>query len=352
MLIGLITNTYDIRKGTGIARYTKELLKGLKCKGFSVKLIHSAPPNIKLGKPFNHLVKLPLKTILSIRDCDVIHAMTPVAAFSFPFINKPKIVTHHELSFLFPYSHGKPSYVTIFSPLWYKIGTMCDRIITPSTLTKKDLIKYLNIPEDRISVTNLGVDEIFRPINLKENSKKDTFIIGYLGMLSYKKRVDYLIKSFWYLKNFHPEVEIRLQIYGKKTSEYYFHLVKLVRKLDLEKVVRFMGFTPDIVGAYNSFDVFVFPSEWEGFGLPILEAQRCGVPVVVRSDAHLPDEVVKWCVKAKSEEDMAEKLYQLLVDDKLRKKLIIEGMNYSKQFTWEKTVSETIKVYEEVINSR
>lgn len=346
MSIGIVTNTYDVKRGTGIARYTQELVKGLVSEGFSVKVVCSEPPKIPMGKPINHLLKLPVKTLRSIRDCDLIHAMTPVAAFSFPFINKPKIVTHHELSFLFP-GRGKARYVTLFAPLWYRLGAICDAIIVPSSLTKIDLINFLGVPEEKVFVVNLGVDEKFKPLG--KESKRDYFVIGYLGMLGYKKRVDYLLRSFWYLKRKNPKLNIKLHIYGKKELEFS-HLVRLAEELGLANDVEFKGFVPN--KAYNSMDVFVFPSDWEGFGLPILEAQRCGVPVVVRSDAHLPVEVTKYCIKANSEEDMADKIFQLITINNLRKKVSKNGIKYSKRFTWHKTVSETIKVYEKILDSR
>ncbi len=105
-----------------------------------------------------------------------------------------------------------------------------------------------------------------------------------------------------------------------------------------------------MVRAYNSFDVFVLPSEWEGFGLPILEAQRCGVPVIVREDAHIPAEVSKCCLKASSEEDMADKIYELLTDADLRQSMTEQGLEYTQQFAWERTAHETLKVYEQAVS--
>jgi glycosyltransferase involved in cell wall biosynthesis len=143
----------------------------------------------------------------------------------------------------------------------------------------------------------------------------------------------------------------KLVLCGRRTLEYSA-LVQLAKDLDIDGDVEFRGFVggESLRTAYNSFDVFVLPSEWEGFGFPILEAQRCGVPVIIREHAHIPQEVSKYCLKASSEEDMADKISEVLANAALREAVIEQGLEYSKQFTWERTVQETLKVYEEALS--
>jgi glycosyltransferase involved in cell wall biosynthesis len=88
------------------------------------------------------------------------------------------------------------------------------------------------------------------------------------------------------------------------------------------------------------------PSDWEGFGLPILEAQRCGVPVITRNDARIPEEVSRCCVKAASVEDMAEQMARVITDTEYARGIARQALAYSSQFTWDRTVKETIGVYE------
>jgi glycosyltransferase involved in cell wall biosynthesis len=125
----------------------------------------------------------------------------------------------------------------------------------------------------------------------------------------------------------------------------------LVNALHLAEYVVFGGAVPDeqLVALYNTFSVFVLPSDWEGFGIPILEAQRCGVPVIIRREAHIPPEATAGCLRAESEEDMAEKIYALLTDQLLRQRIIEAGLNHSRAFTWERMVAQTMAVYEEVL---
>jgi glycosyltransferase involved in cell wall biosynthesis len=149
------------------------------------------------------------------------------------------------------------------------------------------------------------------------------------------------------LKASHPELPAKLAVCGGKKGKYE-GLARLAEELGLNQIVEFRGSLTDedLVDAYNSFDVFVLPSEWEGFGFPILEAQRCGVPVIVRKDAHIPQEVSSCCLKASSEEDLADKIFQLLTEDELRHGIIEQGLEYSRRFTWQRTVQETLQVYE------
>ena len=206
------------------------------------------------------------------------------------------------------------------------------------------MIAHLGISGDKITVVNLGVDDMFTPMKKEPRGHR---VIGYVGALSRRKRLDYLLKTFRLLKERHTETPIRLVICGSKRLEYPA-LVKLAAELDVSNDVEFRGFVEEdaLVETYNSFDVFVLPSEWEGFGLPILEAQRCGVPVVVREGAHISREVSKFCLKARSEEDMADKIYQLLTNSDLGATTIEKGLEYSRRFTWENTVEDTLKVYE------
>lgn len=227
-----------------------------------------------------------------------------------------------------------------------KIASKCDRIIADSTQTKNELIQYLKIPEEKITVINLGVDERFQPLKKEETN---CYYIGYLGSLMKRKRVDRLIRAFYHLNRNHPDLKTRLVICGSKRHEYS-KLLELVNQLGLTKIVVFKGFVSDdqLVQSYNSFDVFVLPSDWEGFGIPILEAQRSGVPVVIMKNSHIPEETSRYCMKAESEEDMAEKIFQLITNKDLRAEIIKNGFEYSKGFTWDKTVDQTLKVYEDV----
>lgn len=345
MKIAIVADKFIVERGTGISRYINELSKrlGITC---NVELIGTSPSGT-LKSISDHIALVPLEVLKNRNNFDLFHAATPVNALCFPLLQKPTVITYHDLATIL-YNRGSKYYVKFSAPYFYNIGRYCDKVIAVSSQTKEELVKYLKFPEQKIELINLGVDERFHPLKKPE---KNHFVIGYLGTLAARKRVDYLIRAFYYLKKINPEIDVKLKIYGKIGQEYA-NLVKLVEDLKLTKDIEFKGSVSDdkLINIYNSFDVFVVPSEWEGFGLHILESQRCGVPVVTRGDAHIPFEVSRYCIKVNSENDMAHNVYRLLVNYNFRSKIIDNGLEYSKQFTWEKTVKETIRVYEEVLS--
>jgi glycosyltransferase involved in cell wall biosynthesis len=343
--IAIITDTFSIEQGTGIARYKDELIRGL-AEACEIEVIGSGAR----GTPkslINHVVVTPAKVLWNKNDFDVFHALAPVNGLSLPLLSKPTIVTYHDLATLL-YRKGSSWHLRFSAPHFYKLGKYCNKVIANSSQTKNELVQHLNFPQEKICVINLGVAERFQPA---EKTDMSHFSIGFIGALAARKRVDYLLRAFYYLKKEHGPLNVKLKIYGRRDTAYQ-SLVELADDLNIRKDVEFHGPVPekDLVGVYNSLDAYVVPSEWEGFGLPILEAQRCGIPVVIRADAHIPEEVGRHCLKATSARHMADILYEILEDDAVREHIARTGLEYSKRFTWEKTVKETISIYKEVLS--
>jgi glycosyltransferase involved in cell wall biosynthesis len=346
----LISNTKNIRKGTGIARFTLHLYEGLKKLSMDTELLISEPYDIPLGKLINHSLILPAKIIKSLPNYTCIHFLTPAAAIYSSFFNRmrPCIVTFHELSFLSHETHGF-HYYTFFAPLWYRLATKASKIVVPTIQTRDDLMNYLKISPSKITVINYAISDYLKPLDdpLKRLEGKEEYNIGYLGTFGKKKRVDYAIKAFYIFRKKYPHIKVKFLICGRKDMEYH-KLKTLVKALKLEKEVIFLGFVKNELDAYNLFDIFVFPSEWEGLGYPILEAQKCGTPVVIRANARIPLESRLNAVKAYSIEDMADKMYLLLTDLNYRKKIVQAGLEYTNKFTIERMAREHIKIYESV----
>jgi glycosyltransferase involved in cell wall biosynthesis len=175
----------------------------------------------------------------------------------------------------------------------------------------------------------------------------DELVVGYVGAFNRRKGVDYLLRAFSALGARGLTRTAKLVLVGPKSLEYGA-LVRLAEHLHIDPHVEFRGYVAaeELAETYNSFDVCVLPSEWEGFGFPILEAQRCGVPVIVRNDAHIPEEVSACCLKATSEEDMAEKIFQLLTDQAIYQSVAEQGLDHSNQFIWHRTIRQTVEIYE------
>ncbi|HHT9147190.1 MAG TPA: glycosyltransferase family 4 protein, partial [Candidatus Wunengus sp. YC61] len=142
-----------------------------------------------------------------------------------------------------------------------------------------------------------------------------------------------------------------LVIVGKK-GWLYADFFDTLHLLGLENSVIFTGYVPDedLPGIYNLAEIFVYPSKYEGFGLPLLEAMSCGVPVIASNISSIPEVIGNAGILVRSDEpvEFARKIYELLTDKELRAKMSSKGFERIKFFSWEKVAKETLKVYERV----
>jgi glycosyltransferase involved in cell wall biosynthesis len=131
-------------------------------------------------------------------------------------------------------------------------------------------------------------------------------------------------------------------------------VVKEVKELGLKSYVRFTGYVPDedLPAIYSGADLFVFPSIYEGFGLPVLEAMACGIPVVTSNTSSLPEVAgdAALLVDPYSVDEIAAAMRRVLCDPDVAAELCAKGLQRAKQFSWERTARETIAVYEKVLN--
>jgi len=234
-----------------------------------------------------------------------------------------------------------------------------EKVIVISQSTKKDLIKILKTPKDKIAVTYLAADLSFKVIEdierlqsvVKKYNLPDQFIL-FLGVLEPRKNIPGLIKAFSRLKK-NSNLSCKLVIgggrsYGWKNEEIF----RVIEYLGLGKEVIFTDFVleSDLPALYNLADLFVLPSFYEGFGLPILEAQACGCPVITSNISSMPEVGgdAALFVDPNDVEELASAMRRVLTDDKLRAEMIKKGFENAKHFSWEKTAQETLEVFEEV----
>ena len=217
-----------------------------------------------------------------------------------------------------------------------------DDVIVVSSLLKELAIDLFDIEAEKLHIVNHGVSTDLKPLY----NKKDKFIIGTLSELTPRKNPIMLINAF----NIFTEMldrseqkDVWLNLYGNYTKETEKFLKKSIRKL---KNVKFRGVVkqskkPEI---YNSFNVFAFPSIEEGFGMPILEAEACGIPVVLNSNGMIPKEVKKYCYGAHSSEEMADIFYNFYTG-RYNKNKILNNIKYAQSFTWERAASKLYEIY-------
>ncbi len=230
-----------------------------------------------------------------------------------------------------------------------------DRIITISHHSKKDIIKLFRVPEKKIKVITLAISEKFRPIDfgiekIISKYKIDGRFIFYVGNFNPHKNVSILIEAYQKLPVKIKE-EYSLVIGGKK-DKYYYALFRLVQRLELEDKVIFTDFIAeeDLPYLYNAADIFVFPSLYEGFGLPPLEAMACGTPVIASNTTSLPEVVgvAGILVNPHRVDEIKAAIIKVLTDSALRNDLIKRGLERSMRFTAKKTADQILEVFAEV----
>jgi len=231
------------------------------------------------------------------------------------------------------------------------LSRRADHLITVSYSTKRDLENYLDIPPEKISVTHLGVDTShFHPTNPDTCFKStcisnDKATLLYVGSLSKRKDPATLFAAFSEVLRT-IDAELILVGSGRAPDGKHDHLLK---ELGIEDNVKFLDYVPDdkLVYLYGAADIFVMPSKYEGFGLPVLEAMACGTPVIASNVGSLPEVVdnAGVLVRPESPESFAGKIIHLLDDSEYYNTLSERGLYRASKFTWEQTVEKTINVY-------
>ena len=230
-----------------------------------------------------------------------------------------------------------------------------DKIIAISENTKKDLVKYLHCDPRKIVVTYLGVDKRFKPIKnqnkIEEIKKKYDLSKRYIFTLSSiepRKNISGLIESYARLPTGITDVYDLVIAGGKGWRN--LDIYKRVRKSDFEKKVRFIEYVHDndLPYLYNGATVFVYPSFYEGFGLPVLEAMTCGCPVISSNISSIPEVVGKAgiLINPNNTYELRDSIQKLLENPKVQKRMSKRGLKQAKKFTWEKCAKQTYKIYE------
>jgi glycosyltransferase involved in cell wall biosynthesis len=274
------------------------------------------------------------------------------------FYNKPFVVTIHDLTL--NYFPGKkmnnPLRRAAYKiTLKHAVKKAC-AIITVSRNTKTDLRLLLKTPSDKIKVIYEGVHEKFKPLNnrqavraIKNKYNLDKPYLLYTGVWRGHKNLPALLQAFYILKTKYG-FDGYLVITGRKDPLYAPDIMQAITLLQLKKDVIFTGLVKEdeLVPLYNGALTYVFPSLYEGFGLPPLEAMRCGVPVVASSSSCIPE----VCGKGNaiyfdpySPDDMAEKIFSVISQKSLREKLIARGLKHVKKYSWERMARQTLAVY-------
>jgi len=232
-------------------------------------------------------------------------------------------------------------------------------IIADSNNTKRDCEKYLHIPTEKIRVIPLAADPVFQQhenIDVIKSRIATRFgieppFLFYTGSLMPRKNIRRLIEAFRILKR--KSYPHTLVIGGPDTT-CPRDLREIITNENMQRDVLFTGYVTkeDLVDMYNAAEIFVYPSLYEGFGIPPLEAMACGTPVVTSNTSSLPEVVgdAGILIDPMDAKKLADAIEVLILDEGYRIDLSKNGLERAKIFSWERTGRETWEVYEEVID--
>lgn len=277
--------------------------------------------------------------------------------FSAPLLfSGPVVVTIHDIiSILFP--QNIPFASRMFYSKWMPFSYAKARhIISISESTKRDIVRVLKIPASKITVIHNGYDAKFKKridaSQISQMRNKYSLPQDYLlhiGTLEPRKNLDFLIDVFYEAIRDRKNSNLSLVITGKK-GWYFEGLFEKVRKLELEDKVIFTGYVDeqDKGAIYQGAKIFTFPSLYEGFGLPPLEAMACGVPVISSNTSSMPEVIgaAGILLSPKDKRAWVEAITKVNRDDILYGEMKKKNAAQVEKFDWEKTAQKTIEVYE------
>ncbi len=309
-------------------------------------------------RPLVRIVWEQLVQPLALRQAkiDLLHALAFVAplAAACPFV-----VTVYDLSFL--------RYPEAFRPFnrWYlhhftrRSVKQARAVIAISESTRQDVINLLGAPPERVHTIYCGVDEHFRPLPAAEvtafraaRGLPEQFVL-FLGTLEPRKNVAGLIQAYARWRAQEPQAPLLVIAGGK--GWYYQDIFSLVESLNLTSAVRFADYIPqsELTLWYNAASLFVYPSHFEGFGLPVLEAMACGRPVITSTVSSLPEvagtDGAAVLVNPADTAALAAAMQRVMADADLRRDMAARSLARAGGFRWEKTARETVEVYRKVM---
>jgi glycosyltransferase involved in cell wall biosynthesis len=275
-----------------------------------------------------------------------------------PLVRCRSVVTIHDcIHLMFPqYLPSRLAYVYAKGSMW-SAARKATRILTVSEASKRDILRFFDVRPEKVAVIYNAIDERFlapadpaRVDQARQRYQLDHPFVLYVGNIKPHKNIERLIDAFGRARPNCPD-RLKLIIIGDEISKYPA-LRQSVHKHKLDKHVRFLGFQPaeTLSAFYHLADAFIFPSLYEGFGLPPLEAMACGTPVVTSNVSSLPEIAggAALLVDPYDVDAIAAGICQAVMDQPVRQDLIARGRERARSFSWEQSVRHIHQIYMEV----
>lgn len=367
MKIAININELTLKEETGVKVYTREIVNALakideeneyvlyasgdieSCIAVNNNpkfKIQSASRRTKFNLPFWTYTKLPRE----IRKDNPDIFFMPIQ--SVPFLNKPKnikiVITVHDLAFLIFPEHFTTKDKFLLNFHTKRAVQMADKIIAPSEATKKDIIKFHKIDENKIKVIHHGATRPALPYQAKEYKNNQSYLL-FVGQIQPRKNLIRLIEAFELIKEKNKKYpNLKLVIAGGKgwmANRTY----EKARKSEFSKDIIFIGKASNehLAELYQNALIFIMPSLYEGFGLPVLEAMSFAVPCAVSDNSSLAEIVDDHGLlfDAYSSPDIAQKISMFLNNDILRKDFSQRSLQNAKKFSWMESARKTLEVF-------
>ncbi|MGQ9503096.1 MAG: glycosyltransferase family 4 protein [Anaerolineae bacterium] len=370
----VIDYTPAVHQRAGIGRYTRGLVNGLMQlnpphrftllvlgrsgayyipdrlpNSFTLRVV---PLSDRWATVIWHRMNLPLPVELLAGRADLFHG----PSFTLPPALMPCVLTVHDLSFLRYPQGAHPPLLRWLRRAVPRSVRRARHILADSDNTRKDLIELMHVPPERITVIGAGIEEHFRRVEdrtyleaVRERYQlPEHFILG-VSTLEPRKNFTGLIAAFNILAARPEHTQLDLVIAGGKGWNYEPIFAAAEGSPFCDRI-HFIGFVEDkdLPALYSLASAFVFPSHYEGFGIPVLEAMACGTPVVCANNSSLPEIVgdAALMVDSVNPLEIAEALGRVLTDATLRQEIVQRGYVQSRRFTWQAAAQRLLEVYE------
>lgn len=317
------------------------------------KIIVKAPGFMKGRFPWNFST---LPRAVSKVNADVFFS----PFYNLPFVKNVKsVVTIHDISY-----ETHPEWFDWRRRLGFKIFSKsgvrrADKVLAVSKFSANEVQEHYNTPSEKIVVTYEAADKIFQPVDVLQNDIKEKMEIRgpfllYLCSMFNRRHPDSVIRAFRLIAKKYPDM--KLVMVGKNQTNPYIDLDKLIEDLGLSsKVIWEKGHVAesDLVKLYSAAEISLYPSDYEGFGLPVVEAMQCGCPVITSSGTSLDEVAVgaAHTLDVITDKTLSDAVFQIIENEEYKQSLIIKGFERAKQFSWEKCAKDTLEVFKSVVSS-
>lgn len=359
-------------KSGGNETYYKNLIENISyyCEEEEINIFFSKKYKLELNGNTNmKMEKFGLSNTLirNLIECPCLEKKYNLDLMHFQYFLPPvnfckTVVTIHDISFEHFDNIFEKKMLKIQKKLIPYAAKNANKILTVSEFSKRDIVEKYNIDESKVVVTQLAASKEFKVLESNKYSEAKEYLskkfgvnckyILSVGNLQPRKNIKRLISVFVELKKNNVDFYYKLVLVGKK-AWMYDEIFETVRKNKLEDDIILTDYVTneELVYLYNCCELFVYPSFFEGFGLPPLEAMACGAAVVTSNVTSIPEVVGKDAPMFNpfDEEEMYKKIKAIIYNDEYRLRLKEYGVNRSKQFSWRKMAKQTLEVYKSLV---